>query len=114
MPAAAFEKEEEDSDDESDGDEGFLARMTGGVFGRAAPAKAAQAEQAAIARGRMAIGTEHPMFPDNCGRCGAPNAPKICGRCRAMHYCSAACQRADWAQHKGDCFNAELIVRPRA
>ena len=81
---------------------------------KAAPAKAAQAEQAAIARGRMAIGTEHPMFPDNCGRCGAPNASKICGRCRAMHYCSAACQRADWAQHKGDCFNAELIIRPRA
>ena len=130
-PAAAFEKEqvppvppnffrkteedeEEDSDDESDGDEGFFARMTGGVFGKAAPANAAQAEQAAIARGRMAIGTEHPMFPDNCGRCGAPNASKICGRCRAMHYCSAACQRADWPQHKGDCFNAELIVRPRA
>ena len=102
-PAAAFEKEEEDSDDESDGDEGFLARMTGGVFGRAAPAKAAQADQAAIARGRMAIGTEHPMFPDNCGRCGAPNASKICGRCRAMHYCSAACQRADWLQHKKEC-----------
>ena len=82
---------------------------------KAAPAKAnATAEQAAIARGRMAIGTEHPMFPDNCGRCGAPNASKICGRCRAMHYCSAACQRADWPQHKGDCFNAELIVRPRA
>ena len=77
--------------------------MTGGVFGRAAPAKAAQADQAAIARGRMAIGTEHPMFPDNCGRCGAPNASKICGRCRAMHYCSAACQRADWLQHQKEC-----------
>ena len=69
-PAAAFENSDEDSDD-SDDDEGFFARMTG-RGAKAAPAKAAQAEQAAIARGRMAIGTEHPMFPDNCGRCGAP------------------------------------------
>ena len=112
-PAAAFENSDEDSDD-SDDYEGFFARMTG-RGAKAAPAKAnATAEQAAIARGRMAIGTEHPMFPDNCGRCGAPNASKICGRCRAMHYCSATCQRADWAQHKEDCFNAELLVRPRA
>ncbi len=102
-PAAAFENSDEDSDDDSDDDEGFFARMIG-RGAKAKPGKAnATADQAAIARGRMAIGTEHPMFPDNCGRCGAPNASKICGRCKAMHYCSAACQRADWLQHKKEC-----------
>jgi hypothetical protein len=44
-----------------------------------------------------------------CGRCNtrvACNLPplKRCGRCRAVRYCSSACQRADWsARHKTLC-----------
>jgi len=26
-----------------------------------------------------------------------------CGRCRCPHYCSKACQRADWPSHKANC-----------
>jgi hypothetical protein len=26
-----------------------------------------------------------------------------CGRCRRRHYCSFACQEADWAEHKDEC-----------
>jgi hypothetical protein len=37
--------------------------------------------------------------------CGATDAPelKACGRCRAVHYCSVACQRAAWATHRQSC-----------
>ena len=40
----------------------------------------------------------------SCKKCGAI-APKLdkCGKCRAAYYCNAACQKADWADHKGVC-----------
>jgi uncharacterized protein len=41
-----------------------------------------------------------------CGLCHAvlsTSAPMICSRCRSVHYCSQACQRADWSGHKAAC-----------
>lgn len=31
------------------------------------------------------------------------NAPMCCSQCRKVYYCSVACQRADWANHKLHC-----------
>lgn len=38
-----------------------------------------------------------------CARCGAPHAPSFCSGCRAVRYCGAACQRADWREHAPRC-----------
>jgi len=39
-----------------------------------------------------------------CASCGV-QAEKllICGQCRAVHYCSAECQRSAWKEHKKSC-----------
>lgn len=68
--------------------------------------------------------TRHAFAPQTrayyrvCGACGQSQANadneanarvakyKVCGRCRATHYCSAICQRAHWAKHKRYCFPA--------
>ena len=45
----------------------------------------------------------------NCAQCTLPNrrvglsAMKSCEGCRRAHYCSEACQAADWDKHKDDC-----------
>eukprot|EP01116_Phalansterium_solitarium_P018938 TRINITY_DN5164_c0_g1_i1.p1 TRINITY_DN5164_c0_g1~~TRINITY_DN5164_c0_g1_i1.p1 ORF type:complete len:696 (+),score=245.49 TRINITY_DN5164_c0_g1_i1:112-2199(+) len=40
---------------------------------------------------------------DCCIRCGLPGTSR-CGRCRAVSYCGAACQKAHWTSgHKGQC-----------
>ena len=38
-----------------------------------------------------------------CTRCRVVTATKRCGRCKLARYCSAGCQRADWALHKKVC-----------
>ncbi|KLO09410.1 SET domain-containing protein [Schizopora paradoxa] len=41
-----------------------------------------------------------------CTSCCTPNsstALKKCTKCRVVHYCSAACQNADWGFHKSEC-----------
>ena len=44
-----------------------------------------------------------------CAQCTLPNrrvelsAMKSCEGCRRAHYCSEACQAADWDKHKDDC-----------
>lgn len=39
---------------------------------------------------------------------------KSCGNCRAIRYCSATCQKADWSQHKIECNTyKELYARER-
>lgn len=41
------------------------------------------------------------------GRSEAEVRLRACGRCRAVGYCSAECQRADWAAgHKAECGKA--------
>eukprot|EP01090_Pellita_catalonica_P006524 TRINITY_DN16766_c0_g1_i1.p1 TRINITY_DN16766_c0_g1~~TRINITY_DN16766_c0_g1_i1.p1 ORF type:complete len:249 (+),score=36.14 TRINITY_DN16766_c0_g1_i1:115-861(+) len=41
---------------------------------------------------------------ERCARCYL-KAEKLkrCGRCKTVKYCSVACQRKDWKQHKPDC-----------
>lgn len=40
----------------------------------------------------------------SCAHCGAPDAPALCSRCKAVNYCGPDCQRADWkARHKSSC-----------
>ena len=47
-----------------------------------------------------------------CAHCGGadpkPPATKLlrCGRCKAVNFCSAACQRAHWPTHRGSCVAA--------
>lgn len=38
-----------------------------------------------------------------CEKCGSVGKLKVCSGCRKIHYCSAECQKADWADHKADC-----------
>jgi hypothetical protein len=43
-----------------------------------------------------------------CTRCGTPEFVagvklKMCGGCEAVHYCSVACQKAHWKEHKPQC-----------
>ena len=39
-----------------------------------------------------------------CANCGEASGPSmLCGRCRAVSYCSRACQVAHYKQHKGAC-----------
>ena len=40
-----------------------------------------------------------------CGSCGEGGAGSLkkCGGCHTVAYCSAACQKRDWALHRGRC-----------
>jgi MYND finger len=44
---------------------------------------------------------------DNTGRCGisecSQQAHKVCSGCKTVYYCSVACQRAAWPEHKQSC-----------
>mmetsp|Transcript_41793 Transcript_41793/g.131782 ORF Transcript_41793/g.131782 Transcript_41793/m.131782 type:complete len:176 (-) Transcript_41793:2686-3213(-) len=39
----------------------------------------------------------------SCRACGAAEAKKRCGRCRAVAYCSKECQRLHWKSHRAVC-----------
>ena len=54
--------------------------------------------QAALEKARMLLAGI------TCAKCGTADiAQKKCGRCRNAIYCSAACSKADWPQHKKMC-----------
>ena len=38
-----------------------------------------------------------------CVLCGQPGANKTCSRCKAVNYCSRACQVDHWKTHKLEC-----------
>ena len=38
-----------------------------------------------------------------CARCHVVPGTKRCSMCHAQFYCGAACQKADWRDHKSDC-----------
>ncbi|CAH0040486.1 unnamed protein product [Clonostachys solani] len=53
-------------------------------------------------------GTPRSFQEPSCFNCGKIQAdlgfaPKRCGRCRRVWYCSEACQRAQWFIHKKQC-----------
>jgi ankyrin repeat protein len=67
------------------------------------PADPTPRERAAASAGRYT--------PDRCGACGAvPDPPLRCAGCRALVYCSPACQKADWREHRGRCAVARESV----
>lgn len=38
-----------------------------------------------------------------CAICGKAHGLKKCARCKRISYCSSACQRQDWTEHKKVC-----------
>lgn len=38
-----------------------------------------------------------------CFTCAARDAEFVCGRCRSVRFCSAACQQKGWRDHKANC-----------
>jgi hypothetical protein len=63
---------------------------------------AAVAAAAAAAPARMPASF---LLRHTCDACGSAPTERLkrCGSCRAARYCSAACQRAHWAEHKATC-----------
>jgi hypothetical protein len=41
--------------------------------------------------------------PMGCCACKKRGRPRVCGRCRSRWYCSRACQKRDWPNHRGEC-----------
>ncbi|EGB08715.1 hypothetical protein AURANDRAFT_25670, partial [Aureococcus anophagefferens] len=41
--------------------------------------------------------------PPSCFHCGAAPATNRCSRCKAVHFCSRACQQSAWPQHRRTC-----------
>jgi hypothetical protein len=49
-----------------------------------------------------------------CASCGSgPEAPFQCSRCKEVRYCDAACQRADFPLHKGECRRLRVAAEAR-
>jgi len=44
-----------------------------------------------------------PKVGPTCTNCGAADPPHRCGQCHATPYCSRACQRHHWPDHRGHC-----------
>jgi ankyrin repeat protein len=86
-----------------------MAAIHGATGAPAAPPPATaltSRERAAAAAGRYT--------PDRCGGCGAvPDPPLRCAGCRALVYCSPACQKADWREHKERCKSARTSTYGR-
>ncbi|KAJ7141730.1 hypothetical protein C8R43DRAFT_1131347 [Mycena crocata] len=60
---------------------------------------------------------EKAMVVNGCSLCharGAQTTLKQCGRCRLVWYCSTACQKKDWPDHKKFCgqqhFDPEILA----
>jgi len=41
--------------------------------------------------------------PGTCAACGTRDAPRCCGGCRDIRYCSEPCARSHWKKHKSVC-----------
>jgi hypothetical protein len=46
----------------------------------------------------------------NCHNKGA--GVKLCSGCRGVYYCNAACQNANWAEHKAECAPLGVLCSP--
>ena len=49
---------------------------------------------------------------ESAGSNGTPGRFSVCSRCCRRRYCSAACQKADWVLHKGEC--VQIAAPPAA
>ncbi|KAL4425904.1 hypothetical protein ABPG75_009920 [Micractinium tetrahymenae] len=79
---------------------GMLAGLFGGGMGRQAAAGGGAAAQAA---GNTAAGGP-PAQARCCAQCGSLDGKlRRCARCRGPYYCSKACQKAAWPQHRTGC-----------
>ena len=51
------------------------------------------------------------LCPGNvCAVCGRGGAKKTCANCKGRVYCSVACQRRDWKDHKPTCDVQALAI----
>lgn len=49
-----------------------------------------------------------PLLAHRCGVCNVP-AVLMCSRCQTKAYCTAGCQKRDWAAHKKQCVCASTL-----
>jgi len=78
-------------------------------FGRSIPPQSEMRYLLQFAKAKVA--GESPALR-HCGCCKTPTAQKAlkrCSRCQWTYYCSEACQRDDWRQHKKDCYPLDAI-----
>jgi hypothetical protein len=60
-------------------------------------------------------GTLPTINERRCSACGVTEKLRRCNGCKAVRYCSLACQRSDWSQHKRACRAVQSVVaRERA
>jgi hypothetical protein len=85
--------EQEEDGDESEEDEEEQAASAAGFAAAAAAAAAARAAAGGGGGGGGAAAGAAPAAPPALQRCA----------CRLAAYCSTACQRAAWEEHKGPC-----------
>ncbi|KAJ3545440.1 hypothetical protein NMY22_g2440 [Coprinellus aureogranulatus] len=63
-------------------------------------------DQLPISRNINGGNSDSEPLPDLvCAACGHPGKPKlqVCSACKSISYCSSACQKAQWKEHKVTC-----------
>ena len=75
--------------------------------------EAAFGDREALRRGTTVLkNTDCDYASSGCAACGGQDGElRLCDGCRAVKYCSRACQRAQWKRHKADC-RAWSSVKP--
>ena len=85
------------------------AALEGGAGLRGHASNCATASQQAAAAGAAATAGQASAPPSRPRRtcansgCGAARGLRLCGGCGTVRYCSEACSRADWCEHRAEC-----------
>ena len=69
---------------------------------RLAASGSGEQQAATVGSGGEQQGTAEPET-SRCAVCGSRKEPRMCSGCRRVAYCSEACQKAHWRQHKKAC-----------